>query len=72
MNSVNLLNLNHEPTALSELYDLFGKQPYGLKKGLIPILIASFYMTNEGSFALYNTDEQGKEFLITDYDKQNL
>ena len=65
-----LIKSKSEPTALSELYDLFGKQPYGLKKGLIPILIASFYMTNEGSFALYNTDEQGKEFLITDYDKQ--
>ena len=59
-----------EPTSLDELYDLFSKQPYGIKKGLIPILLASFYMTNEGSFALYNTDEQGKEFLITDYNKR--
>ena len=58
------------PTPVSELYDLFGKQPFGLKKGLIPILLAVFYMTNEGSFALYNTDEQGKEFLITDYDRR--
>lgn len=65
-----LIKSKSEPTTLSELYDLFGKQPYGLKKGLIPILLAAFYMTNEGSFALYNTDEQGKEFLITDYDKQ--
>ena len=59
-----------EPTALNELYDLFSRQPYGIKKGLIPILLAAFYMTNEGSFALYNTDEQGKEFLITEYDRR--
>ena len=30
-----------EPTSLNELYDLFSKQPYGIKKGLIPILLAS-------------------------------
>ncbi len=59
-----------EPTPLNELYDLFSRQPYGIKKGLIPILLATFYMTNEGSFALYNTDEQGKEFLITEYDRR--
>ena len=27
-------------------------------------------MTKHGSFALYNTDEQGKEFLVTDYDRK--
>ena len=27
-------------------------------------------MTKEGSFALYNTDELGKEFLITEFDKR--
>ena len=59
-----------EPTSLNELYDLFSKQPYGLKKGLIPILITAFYMANQGSFALYNTDEQGKEFLVTEYSQR--
>ena len=34
-----------------------------VKKGLIPILIAVFFMTNEGSYALYNTDEKDKEYL---------
>jgi hypothetical protein len=67
---VKCIKSKNGPTSLNELYDLFRKQPYGLKKGLIPILLVVFYMTNEGSFALYNTDEQGKEFLITDYDKQ--
>ena len=67
---VKLIKSKNEPTSLMDLYDLFSKQPYGLKKGLIPILLAAFYMTNEGSFALYNTDEQGKEFLITDFDKR--
>ncbi len=67
---VKLIKSKNEPTSLMDLYDLFSKQPYGLKKGLIPILLAAFYMTNDGSFALYNTDEQGKEFLITDFDKR--
>ena len=58
------------PTSLADLYELFQKQPFGLKKGLIPVLLATFFMTKHGSFALYNTDEQGKEFLVTDYDRK--
>ena len=53
------------PTSLTDLYELFQKQPFGLKKGLIPVLLATFFMTKHGSFALYNTDEQGKEFFGT-------
>ena len=34
------------------------------------MLLATFFMTKHGSFALYNTDEQGKEFLITEYDRR--
>ena len=60
------------PTSLIDLYELFQKQPFGLKKGLIPVLLATFFMTKHGSFALYNTDEQGKEFLVTDYDRKKL
>ena len=59
-----------KPVTFSEIYDLFSQQPYGVKKGLIPILIAVFFMTNEGSYALYNTDEKDKEYLITEYDKR--
>ena len=61
-----------KPVTFSEIYDLFSQQPYGVKKGLIPILIAVFFMTNEGSYALYNTDEKNKEYLITEYDKRIL
>ena len=38
------------PTSLADLYELFQKQPYGLKKGLIPVLLATFFMTKHGSF----------------------
>ena len=65
-----LIKSKDEPTSLNELYALFEKQPFGIKKGLVPILLALFFMTKHGSFALYNTDEQGREFLVTDYDKR--
>ena len=51
-------------------YMTYLERPYGIKKGLIPILLACFYMTKEGSFALYNTDELGKEFLILNLIKE--
>ena len=59
-----------DPVSLSSIYKIFRERPFGLKNGLIPILLASFYMADQGSFALYNTDEQGKEYLVTEYDKR--
>ena len=64
---VKLVKNSKEPLSLSDLYMLMLKKPYGIKKGLIPLLIATFFKTNEGSFALYSTDELGKESLITEY-----
>ncbi len=56
-----------EPVAVKELFDIFSAPPYGLKTGILPLLISLFYKINEGSLALYNVDETGRESLITEY-----
>jgi hypothetical protein len=64
---IKLIKSKNELVPISELYTLFTKQPYGLKKGLVPILLATFIKINEGLIALYSIDEQQTETLITEY-----
>ena len=57
-----------DPIPLTEIYNFFSKPPYGMKKGLLPLLTATFFKINEGSLAFYNVDDSGRESLITEYD----
>ena len=40
-------------SVLSDLYDLWGKPPFGLRKGLMPVLTMAFFLANRASLALY-------------------
>ena len=64
------LKKKKEPVSLQELFNIFSAQPYGVKTGILPLLVSLFYKINEGSFALYNVDESGKESLITEHAQQ--
>ena len=55
---------------ISEIYAHFVKQPYGIKLGLMPILLGLFFKANDSSCALYTSDEQGKESLVTEFDQK--
>tara|TARA_B100000686_G_scaffold319002_1_gene369315 strand:- start:456 stop:3830 length:3375 start_codon:yes stop_codon:yes gene_type:complete len=59
-----------EPVSLQEIFNIFSAQPYGVKTGILPLLVGLFYKINEGSFALYNIDESGRESLITEHTQQ--
>ena len=59
-----------EAINISEIYTHFVKQPYGIKLGLLPILLGLFFKANDSSCALYTSDEQGKESLVTEFDQK--
>ena len=48
-----LIKGSKEAINLSEIYGHFIKQPYGIKLGLLPLLIGLFFKANESSCALY-------------------
>jgi hypothetical protein len=43
----------HRPIALSELYDLWRKQPFGVKDGLMPVLAVAFILSCRDRMAIY-------------------
>lgn len=45
----------HRSVSLSEIYDMWGRRPYGLKRGLMPILAVAFMVTSRSSLAFYRT-----------------
>ena len=59
-----------ESVSLKDIYDLFQSPPYGLKSGLLPIIIAVFFKTKEGSLAMYDLNEQGNESLVTEFSQR--
>ncbi|MEC7168865.1 MAG: hypothetical protein VXV90_00360, partial [Pseudomonadota bacterium] len=65
-----LIKGSKEAINLSEIYGHFIKQPYGIKLGLLPLLIGLFFKANESSCALYIKDEQGKQSLVTEFDQK--
>ena len=65
-----LIKSSKEAINLSEIYGHFIKQPYGIKLGLLPLLIGLFFKANESSCALYIKDEQGKQSLVTEFDQK--
>ncbi|MDC0250604.1 hypothetical protein OAK11_00590 [Candidatus Pelagibacter sp.] len=65
-----LIKGSKEAVNVSDIYAHFVKQPYGIKIGLLPILIGIFFKATEASCAFYNKDEQGRESLITEFDQK--
>lgn len=48
--------------SLVELFDIWQKPPFGIKKGLFPLLSTLFYLTNKETLAYYR-----EEIFITDF-----
>lgn len=44
---------DHGPVPLGRLYSLWAAPPYGIRRGLMPILALAFIMANRNRFALY-------------------
>jgi hypothetical protein len=65
-----LIKGSKEPVVLNDIYTHFSKQPFGIKIGVLPILITIFFKISEGTCALYNKDEQGRESLVTEFDQR--
>lgn len=42
-----------QPISLQELYELWLKEPFGLKKGLLPVFALAFYLANRIHLAVY-------------------
>ena len=65
-----LIKSSKEPVNIADIYLRFAKQPFGIKFGALPLLISIFFKISEGSCALYNKDEQGKENLVTEFNQR--
>ena len=67
---LSMIKKSKEAINVSDIYAHFVKQPYGIKAGILPVLLAVFFKSSEASCAFYNKDEQGRESLITEFDQR--
>jgi len=67
---LSMIKKSKEALNISDIYAHFVKQPYGIKAGILPVLLAVFFKSSEASCAFYNKDEQGRESLITEFDQR--
>ncbi len=44
---------SNRPVKLAEIYDIWQKPPFGVRRGLFPVLITAFLLTNRSSIAFY-------------------
>lgn len=51
--SEHLRQAKDRTVTVSELYDLWGKPPFGLKEGLRPVMVVAFILTQRENVALY-------------------
>ena len=51
--SLNDILDNMQRKSVTEIYELWGQPPYGIKKGIMPILLISFYLARIDEFAIY-------------------
>lgn len=50
------LSAKSSPETLDNLYEILSSRPYGIKEGVIPVLITAFLMTCKDNIALYHND----------------
>ena len=51
--SLNDILDNMQRKSVTEIYALWGQPPYGIKKGIMPILLIAFYLARIDEFAIY-------------------
>ena len=63
----------HRTVPLTEVYELWRKPPFGLKEGLLPVLAVAFFLSEQGSLALYrdgifqvSMSELDADYLVRD------
>ncbi len=59
------LQQKKEPVPLSDLYELWMRQPYGIRRGVLPVLAMSFILAEKNSVAVYA--EEMFQHEINDY-----
>lgn len=50
-----LLVKSSSPTSLNDIYALMEKPPYGVQKGVSPLIFIAYYLANQRSLALYES-----------------
>lgn len=50
-----LKNANDRTVTVAELYNLWGRPPFGLKEGLTPVMVVAFILTQRQNVALYRS-----------------
>lgn len=58
------------PISLLEIYNFLKQPPFGIKSGILPILITCFYKANEDKYALYEKVNNQSESFITEFTEQ--
>ncbi|MGY2575887.1 hypothetical protein [Vibrio sp. C8] len=51
--AMNLINSGEGKLNVSDIYALWGKPPFGVKEGLLPVLFWAFYFANKSKLGLY-------------------
>ena len=68
----NFLKEKNHPVKLTEIYTELRKAPFGIKAGILPLILISFFKSNEEHYALYeNYNQQGDTFL-TEFSHQTV
>ncbi len=63
-----LRNQSDRSVALSEIYELWGRRPFGVKRGVRPVLAIAFVMTMRSSLAFYRDSIFQPSFREIDID----
>lgn len=61
--AIDLISNADEYINAEQLFDLWSKPPYGIKRGLFPIILMLFILTNKSTLAVYH-----ENIFITDFD----
>uniref|UniRef100_UPI001BE46D08 hypothetical protein n=1 Tax=Vibrio anguillarum TaxID=55601 RepID=UPI001BE46D08 len=51
--AMNLINSGEGKLNVSDIYALWGRPPFGVKEGLLPVLFWAFYFANKSKLGLY-------------------
>ena len=63
----------HRAVPITEVYEVWRRAPFGLKEGLLPVLVVAFFLSERGSLALYrdgmfqvSMSELDADYLVRD------
>lgn len=62
--TLELLKNSNTPVSVEEIYNLWKKPPFGIKKGLLPIFSLAFFLTHKDILAIYH-----EAMFITELDE---